>query len=229
MSAIPLLAFGTLAVDERLVRRTVPVLVRLAIGALLGAVVFDLLPEALAAGRPPLVVAIGVLSGLGAFVLFDRLLHRRQTAGTALVRLNLTGDLLHNTVDGMLIAAGFLTDPTLGVVTTVAVSMHELPREFGSFGVFLQGGLSMRRALAYNALAGVAAFGGAIVALAAGTIVRGVALALLPVAAGTFVYLAVALLRVAVAERRDRGGGWVTFVAWIAVGVAVTGLLHGSS
>jgi zinc and cadmium transporter len=207
VSAIPLVAVGSLAIDERQVRRAVPVMVQLAIGALLGAVVFDLIPDALAAGRPPRLVALGVIGGVLAFLIFDRLLHRRHaSSGAALVTLNLTGDLVHNAVDGMLIAAGFLTNPTLGVVTTVAVSMHELPREMGSFGVFVHGGLSMRRAVAYNAVTGVAAFSGAILAMVAGTMVQGVATALLPVAAGTFVYLSVALFRSAVAARRDAGG-----------------------
>jgi zinc and cadmium transporter len=227
VSAIPLLTIGSLAIDERQVRRAVPVMVQLAIGALMGAVVFDLIPDALAAGRPPRLVALGVVGGVLAFLVFDRLLHRgHATSGGALVTLNLTGDLVHNAVDGMLIAAGFLTDPTLGVVTTVAVSMHELPREMGSFGVFVHGGLSMRRAVAYNAVTGLAAFSGAIIAMLAGTMVQGVAIALLPVAAGTFVYLASVLFRSAVAARRDAGGGWLPFAAWITVGAAVTGLLH---
>jgi zinc and cadmium transporter len=232
ISAIPLLGLAALAVDTSVVRRAVPALIRLAAGALVGAACFDLIPEALAAGRRPPFVVGAVIAGFGLFVALDLGLHRRPVGHDAarrasLVRLNFIGDVVHNAVDGMLIAAGFLTDASLGVLTSVAVAMHELPREFGSFGIFLHGGLSVRRAIAYNAVTGVSALLGAAVTLAIGTRVRGAATALLPLAAGAFLYLALALLReagreVRARERRGQRLGWAALAAWVGVGMAVT-------
>jgi zinc and cadmium transporter len=224
ISAIPLLAFATLALDVGVVRRAVPALVRLAIGALVGAAFFDLIPDAIAEGQSPPLVALTVVVGLVLFLGIDRLLHRQPdlTRDGALVRLNFTGDVVHNALDGMLIAASFLTNPAIGIVTTVAVALHELPREFGSFGVFLHGGLSIRRALGYNALSGVAALAGAIITLAVGAGGSAVAARLLPVSAGAFLYLAGALLQTALIERRARGGRWLGLVGWIVAGMSLT-------
>jgi zinc and cadmium transporter len=224
ISAIPLLAFATLALDVAVVRRGVPALVRLAIGALVGAALFDLIPDAIASGQSRPMVALTVVIGLVAFLGVDRLLHRQPglTRDGALVRLNFTGDVVHNALDGMLIAASFLTNPGIGIVTTVAVALHELPREFGSFGVFLHGGLSVRRAIGYNALTGLAALAGAVITLAVGTSGSVVAARLLPVSAGAFLYLAGALLQTALTEREESGGSWVGFAAWIVAGMAVT-------
>jgi zinc and cadmium transporter len=224
ISAIPLLAFASLAVDMSVIRRAIPALVRLAIGALVGAVFFDLIPDAIADGQSPPAVAGTVMVGLALFMGIDLLLHRQQdlTRDGALVRLNFTGDIVHNALDGMLIAASFLTNPGVGIVTTVAVALHELPREFGSFGVFLHGGLSVRRAIGYNALTGVAALGGAIVTLLVGAGGSAVASRLLPVSAGAFLYLAGALLQTALGERQESGGSWFSFAAWIAIGMGGT-------
>jgi zinc and cadmium transporter len=224
ISAIPLLAFASLALDVTVIRRGVPALVRLAIGALIGAAFFDLIPDAIAAGQSPPLVAVTVAVGLVLFLGIDRLLHRQPdlTRDGALVRLNFTGDVVHNALDGMLIAASFLTTPGIGIVTTVAVALHELPREFGSFGVFLHGGLSVRRAIGYNAITGLAALAGAIITLAVGAGGSVVAARLLPVSAGAFLYLAGALLQTALAERQVSGGRWVSFVGWIAAGMSLT-------
>src|SRR5580698_3494852 len=78
ISAIPLLAFATLALDVSVVRRAVPALVRLAIGALVGAVLFDLVPDAIADGQSPPLVAMTVVVGLVLFMGIDLLLHRQQ-------------------------------------------------------------------------------------------------------------------------------------------------------
>jgi zinc and cadmium transporter len=224
ISAIPLLAFATLALDVAVIRRGVPALVRLAIGALVGAVMFDLVPEAIAAGQSPPQVAATVVVGFVLFFGIDRFLHRQRdlTRDGALVRLNFTGDVVHNALDGMLIAASFLTNPGVGILTTLAVALHELPREFGSFGVFLHGGLSVRRAIGYNAITGLAALAGAIITLSVGTGGSAVAARLLPVSAGAFLYLAGALLQTSLLERQERSGSWFPFVGWIGAGMGLT-------
>jgi zinc and cadmium transporter len=213
VSAIPLASAFALLLDPTLVRRAVPIVVRLAIGALIGALLFDLLPEALSAGLRPVTIAALVGAGLVGFGLIDQLFHG-LTADRRIVWLNFIGDVLHNAVDGVLIAASFLTTPALGVVATLAISLHELPRELGSLGIFMHGGLTPVRAYALNALTGVGALAGAAVTLIFGLRARGFATGMIPVAAGTFLYIAVALMR---SNNRPR----LIDAGWMAAGLAL--------
>jgi zinc and cadmium transporter len=104
----------------------------------------------------------------------------------------LLGDAIHNMVDGVLIAAAFLTDVSVGVVTSVAVAAHEIPQELGSFAVLLHGNYGRRKALLYNILSSLTTVIGGVVAYFS----LGFAMSLVPyvlaVAASSFIYIAVA-------------------------------------
>jgi zinc and cadmium transporter len=213
VSAIPLASAVVLLVDPTVLRRAVPVLVRLATGALIGAVLFDLIPEALAAGQRPSRVATSLVVGLLGFGLIDQVFDR-LTSSRRIVWLNFTGDVLHNAVDGVLIAASFLANPSVGIIATLAVSLHEIPRELGSLGIFIHGGLAPARAYGLNALTGLAALGGAALTLVIGLRARGIATEMIPIAAGTFLYLAGALIR-------STGRPRLADAGWIAAGVAL--------
>ena len=84
---------------------------------------------------------------------------RRKASGS----LVLIGDALHNVLDGVLIAAAFLTDVHLGIVTALAIMAHEIPQEVGNFAVLLHSGVSRRRALALNLLTSLSAVIGGVV------------------------------------------------------------------
>ena len=179
-----------------------PLLASLAAGAVAGGALFELIPEAIARHAGPAVITTGVMAGFVGFWLLERGLHRAVQGNDdphsrpryhPIVALNFIGDVLHNAVDGSIIAAAFLTTPTIGVVTTLAIVLHEIPRELGSFGVFMHGGLSVRRAVWYNGLTGVAALASAAITLSVGARTADAATALLPVAAGTFLYIAVSV------------------------------------
>jgi zinc and cadmium transporter len=220
VSAVPLLAVAALSRDAARVRRLVPPLVCVAAGALAGAALFQLVPEgyeaADVAGWSPLVVPGLVVGGLATFAALEWALHgvhghhepghgaHAHTAHTlhgrgagrtrALAALTIVGDALHNLIDGALIAASFLTAPAVGAFATLAVALHEVPRELGSFGVLVHGGMSARRALAYNTGTALVAGVGAAATLTFGADAARLAHALLPFAAGNFLYVAVALL-----------------------------------
>jgi zinc and cadmium transporter len=135
--------------------------------------------------------------------------------------LNLVGDGLHNLLDGMLIAATFLAGPSAGLLATLAVALHEVPRELGTFGVYVHAGVSARRALAYNAASGLLAAVGAAVTLAAGGRATGLAGAMLPFAAGNFLYVGASLVGPALrAGRGPRERG--LRAALVALGAAAT-------
>jgi len=72
--------------------------------------------------------------------------HEARDAASA--RMILAGDSFHNVLDGVLVAAAFMTDPRLGIVTALAVCAHEIPQEVGDVAILLHGGYSRGRALA---------------------------------------------------------------------------------
>jgi len=223
----------TVAVLGRLVRQ----LVSLSAGLLLGVALLHVLPEAFESEAGAHELFATLLLGLLFFFLLEKAeLYRHghhhegdghehhhhfdhQQAGRGGWSV-LVGDSIHNFCDGVIIAAAFLADPRLGVVTALAVIAHEVPQEVGDYIVLLNAGLSRRRALAYNALSGLAAVAGGVI----GYFVVGPWESLFPyllvVASSSFVYVAVADLL----PQLQRPLPWretAAQVAWIAAGLAV--------
>ena len=117
--------------------------------------------------------------------------------------LILIGDGIHNFVDGVLIAAAFLTDVRLGMVTSLAVAAHEIPQEAGDFAILLQSGYSPRTALIYNLIASCTTVVGALLAYFGFSTVHSILPYVLSLAASSFIYIAVADLIPALHERID--------------------------
>jgi zinc and cadmium transporter len=141
---------------------------------------------------------------------------RRKASGS----LVLVGDALHNVLDGVLIAAAFLTDVHLGIVTAIAIMAHEIPQEVGNFAVLLHSGVSRRRALALNLLTSLTAvIGGVVGYFALETAVRLLPFAL-AVAASSLLYVAVADLIPGLHRRIDPRSS-IMQVVLIALGIAV--------
>jgi zinc and cadmium transporter len=144
---------------------------------------------------------------------------RKKASGT----LVLVGDALHNVLDGVLIAAAFLTDVHLGIVTAVAIMAHEIPQEVGNFAVLLHSGVSRRRALALNLLTSLTAVIGGV----AGYFALEAALRALPfalaVAAASLLYVAVADLIPGLHRRVDARSS-ITQVLLIGCGIAIIAL-----
>ena len=139
--------------------------------------------------------------------------------------LNLFGDGIHNFLDGVIIAATFMTDTGLGVVTTAAVIFHEVPQELGDFGVLIYGGFSPKKALFYNFLSALTAFLGALVAFYFG-LSDGHTSFLVALAAGGFIYIAAAdLLPELQRQKKDQKAGWGRVVALLS-GVVLIALLE---
>ena len=141
---------------------------------------------------------------------------RRKASGS----LVLVGDALHNLLDGVLIAAAFLTDVHLGIVTALAIMAHEIPQEVGNFAVLLHSGVSRGRALGLNLLTSLTAvIGGVVGYFALETAVRVLPFAL-AVAASSLLYVAVADLIPGLHRRVDPRSS-VTQVLLISLGIAV--------
>jgi zinc and cadmium transporter len=198
VSAIPLAVIFTLPRDLPRLRRIVPLLVSFAVGGMLGGAFLHLIPEAVARLGAGMGMSLYLLLGFVGFFVLEKWLgaHRHEPAederAAPMATLNLVGDGVHNFIDGMVIAAAFSADNTLGLATTLAVILHELPQEIGDFGILLYSGLPYRRAVRLNLLSGLSALAGAVLTLVIGARIAGFAQVLLPFAAGNFIYIAAA-------------------------------------
>jgi len=235
-----LVAGGFMLLPARSRDALLPHLVSFATGALLGAALLALLPHALDSGAGTHGIGIALAGGIIVFFVLEKMVlwrhchadhceahapeqHHRDRASATLI---LWGDAFHNLLDGVLIAAAFLTDPHLGIVTTVAVFAHEIPQEVGDLAILLNGGMSRRRALALNVAVSLTSIAGAVIAW----FLLAQALELLPyalaVAAASFLYVAVADLIPGLHRRVDARTS-VQQVALIALGIVVIALSHG--
>lgn len=183
----------------------VPVLVSYAIGALLGASLLEVLPEAVELeGGGIDSVAQALLGGILLFFLLEKLVlwrhchedvceaHGSDTAhdhGRSGLMITV-GDTFHNFVDGMIIAGAFIADFRLGVVTALAIIAHEIPQEIGDFLILLHSGYSRAQALLFNALTGAATLVGALVGYYALSILKGWTPVLLGIAGASMLYVA---------------------------------------
>lgn len=195
-----------LLVPETHYPRILPHGVSFALGALLSVAFLDLLPDALASAGSEHTEALfaTVLAGILGFFLLEKLLiwrhchadhcethsedHFHQPAGTLIV----VGDAIHNFVDGILIAAAFMTDIQLGIITSLAVAAHEVPQEVGDFAILLQSGYGRSKALIYNLLSSLATVVGGLIAYFSLEHVNGTLPYILALAASSFIYIAVA-------------------------------------
>ena len=146
----------------------------------------------------------------------------RQAASGNLI---LIGDGIHNMVDGVLIAAAFLTDVHLGVVTSIAVIAHEIPQELGDFAILLHSGFSRGKALAYNMLTSLTTVIGGVVAYFSLSLANAVVPYVLAIAASSFIYIAVADL-IPGLHKRPELSATVQQIVLIALGVTVISVAH---
>tara|TARA_B100000989_G_C19520408_1_gene463887 strand:+ start:1488 stop:1931 length:444 start_codon:yes stop_codon:yes gene_type:complete len=104
--------------------------------------------------------------------------------------MNLVGDGAHNFVDGILIASSFIADPTLGLTTTIAIILHEIPQEISDIAILIQGGYSQRKAVLLNCLCATACIPGALITVFFSQIMELNLSAMLAFTAGGFIYIA---------------------------------------
>lgn len=226
-------------------KRILPHLLSFAVGSMLGVAFLALLPQAASDPHVEDMHDIGyaVLAGLLAFFILEKLILWRHNHGFDLADphdhhgedavprsagvLILVGDGLHNFVDGIIIAAAFLTDTTLGVVTALAVAAHEIPQEVGDFAVLLASGFSRARALLFNALSSLATVVGGVLAYFVLADLLAYVPYVLAVAAASFIYIAVGDL-IPGLHRRTRAIETLQQLLLIVAGVLVIDVLHGA-
>ncbi|QQG49622.1 MAG: ZIP family metal transporter [Candidatus Berkelbacteria bacterium] len=175
-------------------------LIALAVGALLGDAMIHLLPEAFAeAGQ---IASLYVGGGFIVFLILEKFLHwrhhHRQQVKNRIEPvgvMNLVGDGLHNFIDGALIAASYLISFPIGLATTIAVVLHEIPQELGDYAILRSAGFSKRSAIFFNFVSALFAIVGAVVVLSTTINVIATAPLILAFTAGGFIYIVLILLK----------------------------------
>jgi len=197
ISLISLVGVVTISLSTDRLRRITLFLVSFAVGGLLGDAFIHLLPESFEELGTNLLVSSYVIFGILIFFVLEKFLRWRHchipTSEEHLhpfVTMNLVGDATHNLVDGMLVGASYMVSFPIGLTTTLAVVLHEIPQELGDFGVLIHGGLSVKKALAFNLLSALTAVIGAVISILAAEQVQAFSLSLLPITAGGFLYIA---------------------------------------
>jgi len=237
-----LAASMVLYLPERIVNKALPFSVSFATGALLGVSFVGLIPHALeSAGAENFhALSVTILAGLMVFFLLEKMVlwrhchhndceghvdvhaHSHKSAGT----LILVGDTVHNFVDGVLIAAAFLTDIHLGIVTALAVTTHEIPQEVGDFAILLQSGFTRKKAILYNVISSVATLVGGLLAYFWLADLQHLLPYILAFAAASFIYIAVADL-IPTLHKRVHFAAAVEQVFLMLLGIGLISWLHG--
>ncbi|GHU07808.1 hypothetical protein FACS189431_2960 [Alphaproteobacteria bacterium] len=210
-----------------------------AAGALLSAAFIDLLPEAAETGEPE-TVFIAVLAGILTFFLLEGLVHwfhhhhhhDEHQPTDPVVPLVIIGDTVHNFIDGIAIAAGFLVDPLTGIIVTLAVAAHEIPQEIGDFGLLLHKGVKRSKVLLINIASALATTVAAVIFYLVGQSldVEPYLAPVLGFVAGFFIYIAVSDIIPSIHHEKSRKlvlrQSIILLIGVILVGVAIR-LLHG--
>lgn len=190
----------------------IPILISYAVGALLGAVFIELLPQAFEMAESAQSMAATILAGILLFFVLEKLVlwrhchveqceahdppaavvhnhaHDHGRSGLMIV----IGDTFHNFVDGILVAAAFLANTELGIVTALAIIAHEIPQEVGDFLILLHSGYTKRAAFVLNMVSSAAMVLGGVLAYYALQTMEQWIPPLLGLAAASMLYVSVA-------------------------------------
>lgn len=195
ISLLSFVGILTISLNKKLLEKIILWLVGLSAGALIGGALIHLIPEAYEGLGSNTFIAVVI--GFSFFFLIERILHWRHCHhGVCEVHtfthMTLFGDGLHNFIDGLIIAAAYVIDIKLGIITTIAIIVHEIPTELGDFAVLIHGGYTKSKALFYNFISSLTALVGALIGFFIAGVAGPLTLYLLPFAAGGFIYVAAA-------------------------------------
>ena len=196
VSLLSLIGISLFALSHESFHKIVFGLVALAVGALFGDAFLHLLPDAYADASRATQVSLFVIAGILLFFMLENFLHWRHQHSDEHGEiepygyLNILADMTHNFIDGLIIGASYLVGVKMGIATSLAVVLHEIPHEFSNFGILVKSGFSRSRALFINFLTGVMALVGGLAAWWVGGQMQGFIQVLIPLTAGGFIYIA---------------------------------------
>ncbi len=199
VSLTSLVGVFLLSFNTEFIKKHIFIFVSLAVGALLGDAFIHLIPEALEGLPIPALTSVLIIFGILIFFIIEKFLHwhhhgedNNEIGIHPVGRMVLFSDGVHNFIDGIIIGVSFIASVPLGIATTIAVVLHEIPQEIGDFSVLIHAGYPKKRALWLNFISALTAILGVVIAMALGERAGSLVLWCLPVAAGGFIYIAVA-------------------------------------
>lgn len=199
VSLVSLIGVFSLSLREEIMKKYTSLFISLAVGALLGNAFINLIPEAFENSPNSLLVSLLIITGIFFSFIVEKFIHwhhhgeDKDKLNTHPVgKLILFNDGFHNFLDGIAIGISFLVSIPIGIATSLAVILHEIPQEIGDFAVLIHSGYDKKRALRLNFLSALTAVFGVIIALIFGSIAETFTVWVLPIATGGFIYIAVA-------------------------------------
>lgn len=199
-----------LLIKEKTQKLLIPCFISYATGTLLAGALLGMMTQGVINGNPLLVLSF-VLGGIIIFFLLEKLVIWRHchddkcevhgTPGPIL----LIGDALHNLIDGIVIAASFLTNFHIGVAISISVIAHEVPQEVGDFAILLHGGYSKRKAFGLNLLSSATTIPGAVISYFVLDKVSSIIPYIMAISAASFIYIALSDLTPELHQKSDLG------------------------
>ncbi len=230
---------GVLLIFMKLGKDIASYLTSFAAGVLLTTAFMDLLPEALEGGSEVKPVMLMALSGLIFFFLLEGFIHwfhshnkesDEKPKTKPIVPLIIIGDTIHNFIDGIAIAAGFLISPINGIIVTLAVAAHEIPQEMGDFMVMLHSGVSKKKVILFNLLSALASTLSAVIFYIIGSESGVSVVPLVAITAGFFIYIATTDIIPMILHEESRKIAFVKsmiLIFGVIITLLVSGYLHG--
>ena len=225
VSLISLIGIFTFSIKQQRLNKILNYLISFAVGALIGDVFIHILPELSEKGITPL-ISTYILLGIVFTFIIEKIVHFHHSNKSTIQKYkpyaitSLYADSIHNLIDGIIIGASYLVGFSIGIATTIAVILHEIPTEVGHFGVLLKGGFKRNTALFMNFLSALTSVVGVILALLLSSKVQSMSLFLLSFTAGNFIYIAgsdlIPELHKEVGVRRSI----IQFI-WLILGIAI--------
>jgi zinc and cadmium transporter len=195
VSLISLIGISTFLLKEKNLKKIIEYLVAFSIGGLIGGAFFDLIPESLDKLKSE-TVFIYLIIGIFIFFAIEKYFHWRHChehhcEEHSFAYSNLFGGSIHNFFDGVSIAAAFLINFNIGIATTFAILLHEIPHELGDFGVLVYAGFKKEKAILFNLLTALFSIIGGIVGFILLSQIGFIIPFVLSLTAGGFIYISV--------------------------------------
>lgn len=227
VSLVSFVGILTLSLKVETLKRVLIYFISLSAGTLLGDAFVHLLPETVNENGFTLEISLFVISGIVGSFAIEKIIHWRHCHHPTTVDhphpfawMNILGDGVHNFIDGLIIGGAYLVSIPVGIATTFAVILHEIPQEIGDFGVLIHGGFSKKKALILNFAIALISILGAIISLVFGQYSESFHVFIVPFAAGSFIYIAAADL-IPELHKEVKVSKSILQLLWFIVGVAL--------
>jgi len=244
VSLVSLVGILALSFNTHFLNKSLSFLVSLAVGALFGDAIIHLIPEAFEMSGSPETVSLFILLGIFSFLILEKFLHWRHVHNANHIHeidtsdpsevakhnikpvgvLVIVSDGIHNLLDGIIIGASYFVSIEVGIATTIAILLHEIPQEIGDFGLLMHAGFTKIRALLVNFLSALTSVFGVALAIIVGSSGAEFIPLATAFAAGSFLYIAGSDLVPELNKVSDLKRSFVQLIA-ILIGVSVMWVL----